>query len=79
MCSVDMCMASQLLIIKHEIPWMQHWDQVIHQTLPLPKGRETLIVHGHTQRLRTRETVKVASNLLHIFSGCGANVIHTVH
>ena len=40
-------------------------------------GRETLIVHGRTRRLRTGKRAKVMGNLLHVSGYWGANTIHT--
>ena len=42
-------------------------------------GRETVIVCGRTQRLRTGKRAKVAGNLLHVSGYHGANIIHTEH
>ena len=40
-------------------------------------GRETLVVSGHTQKLRTGKKAKEAGNLLHISGYRGVNIIHT--
>ena len=39
-------------------------------------ARETLIVRGRTQRLRTGKRVKVAGYLLHVSCYWGANIIN---
>ena len=41
-------------------------------------GRETLIVCGRTQRLRTGKRAKVTGNLLHISGYWGVNIIPSV-
>ena len=50
---------------------------VFFLTWSTAKGRTTLIVRGHTRRLRTGKRAKVAANLLHVSSYRGLNIIHT--
>ena len=41
------------------------------------RGRETLIVRGHPQRLITGKRAKLAGNLLHVSSYRGSSIVHT--